>query len=54
MLIKYGSGVVLALICCFVKNYILAILTSVLGSFLIVYAIGFAANLMKNLFDIFE
>lgn len=51
-LIKFGSGIILGLFCLGIKKWSLAIVTAVIGGFLVSYFIGFALKLLHNLGDI--
>lgn len=53
-LITIGSGCVLALICAFVREYVVAIITAILGSFFVCYSVGFLLGALENFFDILE
>ena len=53
-LITLGAGCVLAGICAFVREYVVAIITAILGSFFVCYSIGFVIGCLENFFDILE
>lgn len=53
-LIKFGSALVLGLICLTIQKWPLAIVTAVIGAFLVSYFSGFALNLLRNIGDIIE
>lgn len=52
--IKYGSAVLLGLICLGIQKLSLAFVTAIIGGFLVSYFSGFALNLLRNLGDIIE
>ena len=54
IMIIIASGLVLGLICLYVQNYLLAILTAIIGGFLVTYFFGFMVGLLGNFFDLFE
>jgi len=53
-LIYYSTGVVLALICLWLKKRIVTLVAAFLGAVLVSYNIGFMMNLLGNFFDIIE
>ena len=42
------------MICALIQKYVIAILTAILGSFMICYGFGFMTGLLDNFFDIIE
>ncbi len=53
-LIEIGSAVLIAVLCILLKKTVLVFLTSILGSFLIFYFIGFWCTLVPNFFDLIQ
>ena len=54
LLLELGSGLAVGLLCALVKRYMVAIMTSILGGFLVSYTIGFAMGLLENFFDLID
>lgn len=53
-LIEYGAAVTLAIICAFVRKYMMIIVTSITGSIMFFYSLGYAIGTLGNFFDVFE
>ena len=53
-LIEYGSAVLLATVCGYVRKYVMIIVTAISGSLVMFYSLGFGIGVLGNFFDVIE
>jgi hypothetical protein len=54
ILLNCGTGLVVGCLCALTKQYMVAIMTAILGSFLMVYSLGYIFGILGNFFDLIE